>query len=36
MSKIEDIKKTRKWAHDKLIEKDSTVYSAFLKMEEAT
>jgi AhpD family alkylhydroperoxidase len=36
MSKIEDIKKNRKWAHDLLIKKESAVYSGFLKMEEAT
>ena len=36
MGKIEDIKKTRKWAHDFLLDKKSEVYEKFLEMEKAT
>jgi AhpD family alkylhydroperoxidase len=33
--KLQDLTRTRKWAHQKLIEKDSGVYRAFLEMEKA-
>jgi AhpD family alkylhydroperoxidase len=36
MDKTEEIKTKRKWAHDKLLKKNSEVYKAFLKMEKAT
>jgi AhpD family alkylhydroperoxidase len=36
MGKIEDIKKTRQWAHDFLLDKKSEVYEKFLEMEKAT
>jgi AhpD family alkylhydroperoxidase len=36
MSKIEEIKKKRKWAHDKMLKMKSDVYKAFLQMEKAT
>jgi AhpD family alkylhydroperoxidase len=36
MSKIEEIKAQRKWANNKLLEKNSEVYKAFLQMEKAT
>lgn len=33
--KLQDLTRTRKWAHQKLIEKGSGVYKAFLEMEKA-
>jgi AhpD family alkylhydroperoxidase len=33
--KLQDLTRTRKWAHQKLIEKGSGVYQAFLEMEKA-
>lgn len=33
--KLQDLARTRKWAHQKLIEKGSGVYRAFLEMEKA-
>jgi AhpD family alkylhydroperoxidase len=36
MGKIEEIKTKRNWAHNKLLEKNSEVYKAFLQMEKAT
>jgi AhpD family alkylhydroperoxidase len=36
MGDIEEIKKTRKWAHDFLLDKNSEVYEKFLEMEKAT
>jgi len=33
--KLEEIKRTRKWAHKKLIDNDSEVYKAFLQLEKA-
>lgn len=33
--KLDDLTRTRKWAHQKLIDKGSKVYKAFLKMENA-
>jgi AhpD family alkylhydroperoxidase len=33
--KLQDLTRTRKWAHQKLIEKGSGVYKAFLELEKA-
>jgi len=33
---LQDLTRTRKWAHQKLIEKGSGVYKAFLELEKAT
>lgn len=33
--KLQDLTRTRKWAHQKLIEKGSGVYRAFLELEKA-
>jgi AhpD family alkylhydroperoxidase len=33
--KLDDLTRTRKWAHKKLIDKDSKVYQAFTQMESA-
>ncbi|MDZ7598036.1 MAG: hypothetical protein U5J82_07050 [Desulfobacterales bacterium] len=32
---LQDLTRTRKWAHQKLIEKGSGVYKAFLELEKA-
>jgi AhpD family alkylhydroperoxidase len=34
--KLQDLTRTRKWAHQKLIERGSGVYKAFLELERAT
>lgn len=34
--KLEELTKTRKWAHKKLIDSNSKVYAAFCQMEQAT
>ena len=33
--KLKDLTQTRKWAHRKMVEKDSRVYKAFTQMEQA-
>ena len=35
MKKLDDLTKTRQWAHKKLTDKGSKVYKAFLEMEQA-